>query len=194
MIKIYIDNFIIFIVLLNPISKILFLLLLSEKVSKSKLRKIALNATIMGMIILGTFAYIGSFILQSILHIDIASLQIAGGIILFLIGLHALQKGEFFGKVKEEEMRDVATVPLASPLIAGPATITASISQSTLYNPHIVTASICSALLVNFLIMLFSVEIGSVLKKYHLMGALIRINGLFIASIGINMVLKGFKF
>jgi len=174
-------------------SKILFLFLLSEKVSKQALRKIAVRATVIGMIILGTFAYVGSFILQSILHIEISSLQIAGGIILFLIGLNALQKGEFFGKVREEEMKDVATVPLASPLIAGPATITASISQSTLYHPHIVTASIFSALLVNFLIMLFSVEIGSILKRYHLMGAFIRINGLFIASIGINMVLKGFK-
>ena len=166
---------------------------LSEEINKKQLRQIALRATAIGLSALVTFAYIGSFLLQTIFHIKIFSLQIAGGIILFLIGLRALQKGEFFERGSQWELKDIAAVPIASPMIAGPATITASISQSVLYSPNLICISIFFALALNLVIMLLAVEIGNLIKKYNLMGPLIRITGLFIASIGVNMVLTGLK-
>jgi multiple antibiotic resistance protein len=186
-------NFLLFIVLLNPVSKILVLSVLIQNNSRYQLKYLALRSSLTALIILLIFAYAGTFLLREIFHIEIYSLQIAGGTILFLIGLHALQKGEFFAINTQQKLEDIAVVPIASPMIAGPATITASISQAALFGASAISLSIMGALIINFLIMIFAVEISEKLKRFNLMGPLIRITGLFVASIGVNMALTGVK-
>jgi len=191
--SIFFENFLFFIVLLNPVSKIIVLSSLGVTNNFNELKNISLKATITAMIILFLFSFAGTFILKKIFRIEIYSLQIVGGIVLFLIGLRALQKGEFFELDIHQKIKDIAVVPIASPMIAGPATITASISQSAIYGPFITYISIFSALSVNFVLMILAGEINAFLKKYNLLGPLVRITGLFIASIGVNMALTGLK-
>jgi len=191
--SIFFENFLFFIVLLNPVSKIIVLSSLGVTNNFNELKNISLKATITAMIILFLFSFAGTFILKKIFRIEIYSLQIVGGIVLFLIGLRALQKGEFFELDTHQKIKDIAVVPIASPMIAGPATITASISQSAIYGPFITYISIFSALSVNFVLMILAGEINAFLKKYNLLGPLVRITGLFIASIGVNMALTGLK-
>ena len=191
--KILLENFLIFIVLLNPVSKLVVLSTLNRDGDRQQLRRIASRATITALVILLIFAYAGTFLLRMIFHIEISSLQVVGGIVLFLIGLRALQKGEFFEIDAHQELRDVAVVPIASPMIAGPAAITASISQSAIFGANIISLAIFLALTINFLTMLFAMEINNQLKRCNLMGPFIRITGLFIASIGANMSLTGVK-
>jgi multiple antibiotic resistance protein len=193
MLKILAENFLIFIVLVNPISKILLLSTLGKDSNHQQLRQVALRATVTALLILIVFAYAGTFLLRVVFHIEIFSFQIVGGVVLFLIGLRALQKGEFFEVDTHQELKDIALVPIASPMIAGPAMITASISQSALFGANIISLAIFFTLALNFLIMLFTVEISNLLKKHNLMGPLIRITGLFIASIGINIALTGLR-
>jgi len=190
---IFFENFLFFIVLLNPVSKIVVLSSLGITNNFEELKNISLRATITAIIILFLFSFAGTFILKKIFRIEIYSLQIVGGIVLFLIGLRALQKGEFFELDTHKKIKDIAVVPIASPMIAGPATITASISQSAIFGPFITYISIFSALSVNFILMIFAGKINSFLKKYNLLGPLVRITGLFIASIGVNMALTGVK-
>jgi len=191
--SIFFENFLFFIVLLNPVSKIIVLSSLGVTNNFNELKNISLKATITAMIILFLFSFAGTFILKKIFRIEIYSLQIVGGVVLFLIGLRALQKGEFFELDIHQKIKDIAVVPIASPMIAGPATITASISQSAIYGPFITYISIFSALSVNFVLMILAGEINAFLKKYNLLGPLVRITGLFIASIGVNMALTGLK-
>ena len=191
--SIFFENFLFFIVLLNPVSKIIVLSSLGVTNNFNELKNISLKATITAMIILFLFSFAGTFILKKIFRIEIYSLQIVGGIVLFLIGLRALQKGEFFELDTHQKIKDIAVVPIASPMIADPATITASISQSAIYGPFITYISIFSALSVNFVLMILAGEINAFLKKYNLLGPLVRITGLFIASIGVNMALTGLK-
>jgi multiple antibiotic resistance protein len=65
---------------------------------------------------------------------------------------------------------DLAIVPLASPLIAGPATITATIVKAATLTPYFVTVSVIIAVLVNLLIISFSLNITGFLNKYNLAG------------------------
>ncbi len=191
--NVFIENFLIFIVLLNPVSKIVVLSSLGITDNFNELKNVSIRATITSMIILFLFSFAGTFILKRIFRIEIYSLQIVGGIVLFLIGLRALQKGEFFELDTHQKIKDIAVVPIASPMIAGPATITASISQSAIFGPLITSISIFSALSLNFILMILADQINSLLKKYNLIGPLVRITGLFVASIGINMALTGIK-
>jgi multiple antibiotic resistance protein len=82
-------------------------------------------------------------------------------------------------------------VPIASPLIAGPATITAVISMTAEHSVLPVMAAITIALAFNLAVMILGRFIAKPLMHVNLIGVLIRIMGLFVASIGMNMMLAG---
>ena len=82
-------------------------------------------------------------------------------------------------------------MPLASPLIAGPATITASISQSSIYGFSGTATVLGSALLVNLAIMLVAPFIARALERFSILGPLIRITGMIVMALGVEMGLQG---
>ena len=179
--------------LMNPISKIFVVSTLSGELQDNKVRKICLKASLVAACILLLFALVGNFLLTYVFHVTIYAFQIVGGIVLFLRGLQALNKGLFFEIDAHQKLEDIAIVPLASPMIAGPATITAAVSFPAHYGMLVTLVSISCAVSVNLLIMFYSKLIGDYLKKYNLMGALIRITGLIVATIGAQMLLDGFS-
>lgn len=177
--------------LINPVSKIFIISVFTQKLESKTLQKISLKSSIVALFILLIFAGLGNIILAKIFHVELYSLKIAGGIILFTVGFKALTKGLFFETDMKTKLEDISIVPLASPMIAGPATITAMISFTVEYSFLILCLSVFSAVLINFLLMLSSKYISRVLVKYNLMGSLIRITGLIVATIAVQMVLSG---
>ena len=179
------------IALINPISKIFVLSTLSGSVSDRELRHIALKSSAIAVIILLLFVLAGNVILTNFFHIQIYAFKIAGGIVLFFRGYEALTKGLFFEFKDGQDLEDMSAVPLASPLIAGPATITASVSFPAKYGLLSTCLSILIAVAINLFIMLSSKYINRFLEKHHIMSALIRITGLIVATIGVQMALDG---
>lgn len=175
--------------LVNPISKISVCFALSKELSAKDLRTIAVRSSLLGLLLLVAFTCFGSFILSDFFNIKIYSLQLSGGLILFIVGLHALQKGEFFEIGENGSVQDMSFVPIGMPLIAGPATITAAISRSASFGYMPVVIAITLALGINLIIMLFSIRLGAFMSKWRLLGPLVRITGLFIAAIGADMAL-----
>ena len=57
----------------------------------------------------------------------------------------------------------------------------------------ITTMSTLIALLINMLLMFLSFSISKILKKFNILGALIRLTGLIVLTMGIQMVLDGIK-
>lgn len=101
-------------------------------------------------------------------------------------GLSGLLKG-FFMKVDEHiKIADLTTVPIAIPMIAGPATITAAVTFPVQYSRFVTIVAILLALAVNLFFMLKARRIGSFLIKYNFMNPLIRIIGLIVATIGLQ--------
>lgn len=177
--------------LINPVSKIFILSTLAEEAAPRELRKISLKASFIAGAILFIFALIGKFILQKVFHVQIYSFQIVGGIVLFARGFQALNKGLFFETEANQRLEDASIVPLASPMIAGPATLSAAISFPVHYGLLRTLIAILIAVGVNFYVMIYSQRIGAILKRHNLMGALIRITGLIVATIGVQMMLEG---
>ena len=85
----------------------------------------------------------------------------------------------------------MTTVPIAIPMIAGPATITAAVTFPVQYGRFVTIVAILLALLVNLVFMLEARRIGQFLTKYNVMNPLIRIIGLIVATIGLQMVFDG---
>jgi len=177
--------------LLNPVSKVSVLSAMAPSEEPSVLRGVVVESTLVAGAILLSVMLFGNFVLQDIFHVQIYSLRVAGGAVLFITGLNALRKGVFFEQDVHSRFADMAIVPLACPLIAGPATIAASLTLTTHVDKLPLILSLAVALVLNALIMLTSRQVSRVLLHFNVLGALIRITGLVVMAIGVQMVLDG---
>ena len=133
----------------------------------------------------------GDFILRSVFRVELHSLRLAGGAVLCWVGFNALRKGVFFEQDTQARFEDTALVPLACPMIAGPATIAACIALVARDGLVVPALSILLAVLLNHIVMAFSRQISSVLGRFNLLGALVRLTGLIVMTIGTQMALDG---
>ena len=194
--KIIIENALYFIALLNPASKVMFLSTYEPKLNKRQIFELSWKSSTAALLILITLATFGEIVLSKIFRVELYSLKITGGIVLFMIGLVAIREGHFVNKdesSKQIDFTDLSLIPLATPLIAGPGIIAAGISTAAQYGVISVIISLALGIFINFIIMLFSSGINRVLEKLHLLGPLIRLTGLIISGVAAQMIINGIK-
>jgi multiple antibiotic resistance protein len=177
--------------LINPISKVSILGGLLRTSPQGGFSALASRSSIVAVMILFGAMVCGDFLLCSVFHVKLYSLQLAGGGVLAWVGFNALRHGVFFEQPAGSETEDIALVPLACPMIAGPASITACIGLAARHGLVMTTIAMLIAVGVNYLIMLSSRPIYSALFRHHILGALIRITGLIVMTIGTQMTLDG---
>jgi multiple antibiotic resistance protein len=195
-VKIIIENALYFIALLNPASKVMFLSTYEPKLTKKQIFELSWKSSTAALLILITLATFGEIVLSKIFRVELYSLKITGGIVLFMIGLVAIREGHFVNKdehQKQIDFTDLSLIPLATPLIAGPGIIAAGISTAAQYGVVSVIISLFLGIFINFVIMLFSSGINRVLEKLHLLGPLIRLTGLIISGVAAQMIINGIK-
>jgi len=185
------DCVIAFLAFINPVSKIVVLGAMSPEGGFRDLVRVSVKASLVAVFILAAFALAGNALLTQLFHIQIHAFQVCGGAILFFRGYQAVEKGLFFEMEHGQKLDDISVVPLASPLIAGPAAITASVTFPFRYGLAVTLLAIVISILVNLVLMMASSRIGRALDRHHFMSALIRITGLLVASIGVQMILDG---
>ncbi len=181
--------------LLNPASKIMFLATSCQDRKRSF--ELSWKSSLAALAILILLAAAGQFMLSRIFRVELYSLQITGGLVVFVIGWTAIEKGRFlntdYSKMTGESTTDISLVPLAAPLIAGPGMIAAAIASSVKDGFFSTCAALTIAILINFLLMIFSGVINKFLTKTHLLGPLIRLTGLVIAIVSMQMIISGLK-
>lgn len=189
--KIFLSCFVAFIALVNPIQKVFVMTSLRSQFDAKTTTSISLKATKTAFIILVLFLFVGEIVFNYAFHIELFAFQITCGIVLFYNGISGLQKGEFIKLEKNMTIKDITAVPIAIPMIAGPATITAAVTFPADYGRFHTIAAIIAALGVNLVFMIFAVKIAKFLNRYNLMNPLVRIFGLIVATIGVQMILNG---
>ena len=181
-----------FLALINPVSKVLFLASKKPPYSHKELVSLSIKATLVSLLILLVLTSIGDFLLVKIFHVEMYSLSVAGGIILFIIGLTAVREGKFFEENKETNViPDISIVPLAAPLIAGPGTMTAAMTFASIHGTAITDVCITIAILINLVFMLLSYPINNFLEKLNATGPIIRITGLVVTAVAMQMIFSG---
>jgi multiple antibiotic resistance protein len=189
--KLLISSFVAILALVNPIQKIFIITSLQQQFNDKELRQLSLKSTLTALAILILFLFLGQLIFYYVFHIELYAFQVTCGVVLFYNGISGLQKGVFLQMDQNMKLADISAVPIAMPMIAGPATITAAVTFPAHYGKAITIAAIFLALAVNLLLMLFAKNIGKVLTRYNFMNALIRITGLIVATIGVQMIFTG---
>lgn len=105
---------------------------ITEGLSESLRRQVAVRAALIAGTILIGAALIGDWLL-GVLAISLSAFRIAGGLLLFSIatemvfGVRMRREGEAAEQALEERARNIAAFPLAIPLMAGPGAITATV-------------------------------------------------------------------
>lgn len=120
------------IIIVNPLSSTLLYVSLTGTLDHEVQMRIAKEAARYALAILLIFALLGGVILQ-LFGITLEAFRIAGGILLFVIGMEMVYAKTSRSKMTATEKyegidaEDVSVMPLAIPMIAGPGAITTSI-------------------------------------------------------------------
>jgi multiple antibiotic resistance protein len=189
--EVFISTFVTLLALINPFQKIFVINSLQSQMSEKELRYVSIKSSITALVILLLFLALGNVIFTFIFKIQLYSFRVTCGMVLVYSGWNALQKGVLINIGKDERIQDIASVPIAIPMIAGPGTITATVTFPAQYGTLITVLAVIAAIGVNLVIMLSANRIGKFLIKLNLMSAIVRIIGLIIATIGIQMIFDG---
>lgn len=107
-----------------------------------------LRVALVAFFLLLGFMFLGDWVLR-LFHVDISSFAVAGAIVIFIVSIEMLLGIQVF---KHDAPGDSASlVPVAFPLIAGPATFTALLSMRAEYHE----INIIIALLLNMIVVFF---------------------------------------
>jgi multiple antibiotic resistance protein len=191
--------------LLNPLADFALFLALTSGRSRSEQQRIAIQAAIAIAVIMLATLWLGSPILNGF-GISIGAFSIAGGIILFGIGLGMLySKAGQSSKAETNEANietgqkksSPAVVPLAIPISAGPGVITA-----LLVSAHTNEAGIPGLIALSIACLVLSLMMALVFWYAPKMGRLLgpsgmqistQIMGLVVAAIASQMVINGLR-
>ena len=106
-------------VTVDPIGTVPLYLSVTKDLQAAERKRAAMRATLIAFCILAGFLYFGQFLLE-VMHIEMLSFQIAGGIVLFLFALSMIFDKPSASNAPADAGHDVAVFPLAMPSIATP--------------------------------------------------------------------------
>jgi multiple antibiotic resistance protein len=180
---------------IDPIGTLLLFGALTAEREPPERSALARRAVLYGGAILLAALVLGQFILQA-LGVRLASLQIAGGVLLFLFGVRmVLGNLDAEARAEPEPGHDAAVFPLAIPSIASPGALIAVIllTDNYRYSPgqQAATGIVLIAILALTYVMLRAA--APLLRVLGSSGAriLIRVLGMILAALAVEMTLSG---
>ena len=183
----YVKSFIALFVVMDAIGNApIFMSLTQNWERKTSLRRLNV-AILVAASVIGLFIVIGKGILQYF-GISVGDFQIAGGIIFFLLGLEMVFALDFLSS--RVQRYDIAIVPLATPLIAGPGVLTTIVILTNTYGivPTLVSAVV--NLFLTRLILGNSLYINKIIGKQGT-EVLARIMGLLLTALAVSFIRSG---
>ncbi len=182
----FVLTFIPLFIVVDALGNLPIVISLTEGTSVKERRRIvhiaSATATVVGLI----FLFFGQFILN-VLAISVGSFAVAGGIILLVLSIKYMTTGRMVETVREEM---IAVVPIGTPLVVGPATITTLLVLANQYPLYVVLISFILNLLITWIVFILSEPIVRVLRQGGLK-AISKIFSLLLAAIAVSMVIHG---
>jgi len=188
--------FVLFFVILDPLQSFAFFFVRTNGLSKKERVSIALLATGIAVVILYMFLFFGKGVLD-LFNTNIDSFRIAGGILLALLGITmcGYLKSHDDDKDNAKDSHTTIATVIATPLLSGPAAITATIISVVDHGRVLTGIAIGLVLLITFGLLLLSVVFNKILNKSKVaIKVLTTILGLITLAWGIDFILTGLHF
>lgn len=145
------------------------------------------------LFVITLFALFGQFIV-SYLDISMPALQGAGGLLLLLVSLDLLKGHD--NRSDEDIQKNLALVPLGTPLLAGPGAIVTIMLFAQDVDSSSMTLALALAVvgahIIIGLTLMFSTHVVSIIKESGVM-LLAKVAGLLTAAIAFEMLMTGIK-
>ena len=188
-----ISSAVVLFLVMDPLGNIPIFLSILHDVDPKRRWKIILRESFIALGILIIFLFWGQSLLN-ILHLESESVSIAGGIILFIIGLRMVFPSRHGGVMGTNYDDEPLIVPLAIPLIAGPSTMATLLllvnsDPTKMFEWSIV---LLIAWFVTAIILLSAPLFFKILRRRGL-AAVERLMGMILIMIAVQMLVTGIK-
>lgn len=174
-------------IVVDALGIIPFVFIMTERMTVHERRKVVnlsvFTATIVGL----AFLFFGQLILN-VMGISVGSFAIAGGLILLILSIRYILTGHVVDVAIGEKM--AAVVPIGTPLLAGPATITTLLLLVGQFKIYMVLISF----IVNMIVAWIFFWLGNYIVRFMGKGGLRAISNVFnllLAAIAISMIMRG---
>lgn len=191
------QTFVAVFVIVDPFAVVPVYLTLTERFSPEGIRVTRRKASLVALGVLSLFALTGLSVFN-IFGITLPAFQIAGGILLLLLGISQLNNNR--ARVKPEETSeglerdDVSVFPIGTPLLAGPGAISTTVLLSTQAHGWLrvtgLMLAILAAMFCAYLVLKAAPALFRILGKTGL-NLLTRIMGLILSAIAVQHVING---
>jgi len=146
------------------------------------------KASIAMLLLLTLFSLFGEYVLK-LFNISLEALRIAGGVLLMIIAAEMLLSKE---RPEEVKSGDFAVVPIATPLIVGPGTMSTLIVYSRIYGPLVTLAGAYIAFAMAYPLLRYSYLVLKYLGPSVLQG-LAKFMSIIVASIAVELLISGLR-
>ena len=192
-------SFVAVFVIVDPFAVVPVYLTVTADSTDLERRSMRRKANLIAFLILFSFAVTGSTIFN-IFGITLPAFQIAGGILLLLLGVSQLNAKPNRLRLDEQseslEKHDISVFPLATPLLAGPGAISTVVLQSSEATNIGMLAMLCIAIFLTLfcsdLILKMSKHMLNIMGKTGL-NILTRIMGIILTAIAVQHILNGIE-
>lgn len=196
----WLHAFVTLLVTIDPPGNAPLFLGVTAGLSRAERFQVALRSTVTAFIILIVFAVAGSTILKT-LGISIGAFRIAGGLLLFWISFQMIfekreeQKQKNLKKaLSEDQISNMATFPLAIPIIAGPGSISAVILLASGRSGPVEQIGLIVMIFLVMVAMFGAMVIANSLNKFlgqSGQAVLTRLLGVLLAALSVQFVVNG---
>jgi multiple antibiotic resistance protein len=185
------ETFVTLIVITDPIGNAPIFLAVTGRLGPRERQRAAVQAVIAAGILIVGFAMFGELVLRY-LHVSVESLSIAGGLLLLVVALEMLRGIDF----PTGDAEEVALVPLATPLVAGPGAIATAMVLWRSYpqaSGHVaVIVGIVAAVACVGIALLVAERVTRTVRP-SIISFLTRVFGLLLSAIAVQLVVDGVK-
>ncbi len=179
------------VLVMDPLGNIPIFISVLNNVEESRRRLVIVREMLIALLILAGFLLFGGRILST-LQISETSLQVSGGIVLFLIAIRMIfptSRASITGDLPDHEPM---IVPLAIPLIAGPSAIATVMLLATQQPDELVSWIL--ALVIAWAVTCAVLIAADWLRRRlgtRVLGALERLMGMILVTLSIEMLMSG---
>jgi multiple antibiotic resistance protein len=204
MLEQWIKFFVVFFVVIEPISLIPVFAGLTEGASDNYKWRMAIKAVVVAMSIIVLFALTGAAFLR-LMGISIEAFRIFGGLLLFLVALEmvfARESGTRTSTDEQVESRrraDISVFPLAFPFLAGPGALTTILlwfgPLSVASQPVMIAALLGAAALVMLLSLVAMVSASRLIRVLGVTGSNVanRLLGVVLGALSVQFIIDGVR-
>ncbi len=193
--------FVTMLAMINPIANVPFFYAVTKDETPAERKAILVRALITAGVVLAVFAVAGQLIFYAY-GLTLPAFRVAGGLLLFKIGFDMVSGRPMTAKRTQVERQeaidhdDIAIVPLAIPIHAGPGAMTAVLliaSEATgLWDWGVLFGSVALILLMSYIILSHAPAIMDRMGRSGPI-AMSRVLGLVITGVGVRLIEVGIK-